>query len=247
MARAATARTRNRSFGARPLSRSWRGTRPAADSGDHGRPQRGERTHLRIVFVRPRCRPSWVRGLGLAWSVPKSDRHAARRPWGLPREPVGSLVERVGVAIDRFRDGELDAFGVDQALFQYSRAAKELWKLRSLGDPELTANIIRERPSIDWWDRGAPRNPLDGAPTISVGRSHRVGLVESGGGLTQLLAPARGACWAGSMPSTRTLRCWTRWGRTTWPLSTRRYNVLTKCPGSDRSPPRSSSPRSVWT
>ena len=55
------------------------------------------------------------------------------------------------------------------------------------------------------------------------------------------------ACWAGSMPSTRTLRCWTPRSRPTWPLSTRRYNVLTKCPGSDRSPPRSSSPRSVWT
>ena len=72
---------------------------------------------------------------------------------------LASLVERVGAAIDRFRDGELDAFGVDQALFRYSRAAKELWKLCNIGDPELTANISRERPSVDWWDRGAPRKP----------------------------------------------------------------------------------------
>jgi hypothetical protein len=70
---------------------------------------------------------------------------------------LAALVERVGAEIDRFRDGELDAFGVDQALFQYSRAAKELWKFCSLGDPELTANIMRERPAVDWWERGAPR------------------------------------------------------------------------------------------
>ena len=70
---------------------------------------------------------------------------------------LAALVERVGVAIDRFRDGELDAFGVDQALFQYSRAAKELWKFCNLGDPELTASIMRERPAVDWWERGAPR------------------------------------------------------------------------------------------
>jgi hypothetical protein len=33
-----------------------------------------------------------------------------------------------GEAVDRYRAGELDAFDVDQVLFQYSRAAKELWK-----------------------------------------------------------------------------------------------------------------------
>ena len=70
---------------------------------------------------------------------------------------LAALVERVGAAIDRFRDGELDAFGVDQVLFQYSRAAKELLKLCNLGDPELTANNTRERPTVDWWEGGAPR------------------------------------------------------------------------------------------
>ncbi len=44
------------------------------------------------------------------------------------------LVQRVGTAIDRFRNGELDAFDVDKVLFQYSRAAKELWKFCHLGD-----------------------------------------------------------------------------------------------------------------
>ena len=67
------------------------------------------------------------------------------------------LVERVGDSIDRFRAGELDAFDVDQVLFQYSRAAKELWKFCDLGDPERAANIVREHPVVDWWERGALR------------------------------------------------------------------------------------------
>ena len=67
------------------------------------------------------------------------------------------LVQHVGTAIDRFRDGEFDAFDVDHVLFQYSRAAKELWKFCHLGDPELAAKIVRKRPAVDWWQRGAPR------------------------------------------------------------------------------------------
>jgi hypothetical protein len=48
-----------------------------------------------------------------------ADYHAAQ---------LGALVARVGEAVDRYRAGELDAFEVDRVLFQYSRAAKELWK-----------------------------------------------------------------------------------------------------------------------
>ena len=70
---------------------------------------------------------------------------------------LAAFVERLGAAIDRFRDGEMDAFGVDQVLFQYSRAAKDLWKFCNLGDPEVTVNIMREGPAVDWWERGAPR------------------------------------------------------------------------------------------
>lgn len=70
---------------------------------------------------------------------------------------LAELVERVGAAIDRSRGGELDAFGVDRVLFQYTRAAKELWKFCNLGDPELTATMMRDGPAVDWWERGAPR------------------------------------------------------------------------------------------
>lgn len=67
------------------------------------------------------------------------------------------LVQRVGTAIDRFCDGELDAFNVDRVMVQDARAAKEVWKFRSLGDWELAGKVVRERPAVDWWQRGAPR------------------------------------------------------------------------------------------
>ena len=73
------------------------------------------------------------------------------------RAELGSLLARVAEAVDRYREGELDAFDVDQVLFQYSRAAKELWKYCNLGQVEITAAIIREQPPHDWWERGAPR------------------------------------------------------------------------------------------
>lgn len=88
----------------------------------------------------------------------KSDRQAAREAVAeYHGDQLAALVERVGAAIDGFRGGQLDPFDVDQALFQYSRAAKELWKFCNLGTPEIAAGFIHEHPAIDWWERGAPR------------------------------------------------------------------------------------------
>jgi hypothetical protein len=70
---------------------------------------------------------------------------------------LGELVARVGEAVDRYRAGELDAFDVDRVLFQYSRAAKELWKYCNYVQVEIAAAMIREQPPHDWWERGAPR------------------------------------------------------------------------------------------
>lgn len=70
---------------------------------------------------------------------------------------LAELVNRVGEAVDRYRTGELDAFDVDRLLFQYSRAAKELWKFCNFGRVEVTAAMLREQPPDDWWERGAPR------------------------------------------------------------------------------------------
>jgi len=88
----------------------------------------------------------------------KSERRAARASVAAYHEDrLAELVQRVGDAVDRFRAGELDAFEVDQAIFQYSRAAKELWKFCNLSDVELTARLIDDGAPADWWDRGAPR------------------------------------------------------------------------------------------
>jgi hypothetical protein len=70
---------------------------------------------------------------------------------------LGELVAHVAAAIDDFRNGDLDAFEVDRAVFQYSRAAKELWKFCNMTDIEWAADLLSERPSIDWWERGAPK------------------------------------------------------------------------------------------
>lgn len=89
----------------------------------------------------------------------EADRRAAREVVAAyHKAELAYLVERVGQAIDGFRSGQMDAFEVDQALFQYSRAATELWKFCNTGSAELTASLInRNEPSIDWWERGAPK------------------------------------------------------------------------------------------
>jgi hypothetical protein len=61
----------------------------------------------------------------------------------------------VADAIDRFHDGELDPFDVDQVMFQYSRAAKELWKFCNMTHIEITARHVHEGPPIDRRERGA--------------------------------------------------------------------------------------------
>lgn len=70
---------------------------------------------------------------------------------------LAELVRRVGAEVDRFRAGEVDAFEVDQVIFQYGRAAKELWKFCNFGDVEFAASLIDDQPPIDWWTRGAPK------------------------------------------------------------------------------------------
>jgi hypothetical protein len=88
----------------------------------------------------------------------KSERRAAREIVAEYHEAcLAELVERVGGGIDGFRAGELDAFEVDRVIFQYSRAAKELWKFCNSSDVEFTASLIADTAPVDWWERGAPR------------------------------------------------------------------------------------------
>lgn len=88
----------------------------------------------------------------------KSERQAARAQVAEYHEAQqAELVGHVGDAIDRYRAGELNAFDVDQVLFQYSRAAKELWKFCNLASVDLAAAMIRDDPPINWWEVGAPK------------------------------------------------------------------------------------------
>ena len=88
----------------------------------------------------------------------KSERQAARETVAQYHQAqLALLIEPVAAEMDRYRAHQLDAYDLDQVLFQYSRGAKELWKFCNLGDVEATAHFILERPLADWWDRGAPR------------------------------------------------------------------------------------------
>ena len=102
----------------------------------------------------------------------KSDRQQAREAVaGYHEAELAELVAHVAEAIDRFRSGELETFDVDEVLFQYSRAAKELWKFCNIGNVQVTAGQLHGAPPIDWWERGAPRRarrPVDGVPTSEL-------------------------------------------------------------------------------
>jgi hypothetical protein len=88
----------------------------------------------------------------------KAERRAARAVVAeYHQSELGKLVARVGEAVDEYRAGALDPFEVDRVLFQYSRAAKELWKFCTLLQVEIAAAMIREQPRQDWWERGALR------------------------------------------------------------------------------------------
>jgi hypothetical protein len=88
----------------------------------------------------------------------KAERQAARAVVAeYHQAQLAVLVAHVGEAIDRHRAGELDPSDVDHVIFQYSRAAKELWKFCNYRPVESAASTIQQRPPDDWWERGAPR------------------------------------------------------------------------------------------
>ena len=93
----------------------------------------------------------------------KSERRAARSVVAdYHHAQLGELVAHVGEAVDRQRAGELDAFDVDHVLFQYSRAAKELWKFCNSLEVEVAAAMIRDQPPRDWWNAGLHERGNDG-------------------------------------------------------------------------------------
>jgi hypothetical protein len=62
----------------------------------------------------------------------KAERRAAHeRVSAYHRAQLAELQSHVGVAIDRYRAGKVDACAVDKTIHHYHRAATELWKFSS--------------------------------------------------------------------------------------------------------------------
>lgn len=78
---------------------------------------------------------------------------------------LAGLIEHVTEAIERYRAGELDAYGVDEVVHRYHNAARELWKFcfsRGSGaHVETLARLLEERTAAgdrpDWWASVKPR------------------------------------------------------------------------------------------
>lgn len=133
--------------------------RPAlAASQERGWPLLGARVSGCPRRTRPEAVPSLIMGT-------KAERRAAReRVSAYHQAQLAELLSHVGVAIDRYRDGEIDACTVDETIHHYHRAATELWKFcfsRGGGShAEFTAGILDRMAaaeSIDWWERATPR------------------------------------------------------------------------------------------
>ena len=96
----------------------------------------------------------------------KAERRAAReRVSACHQAQLAELLSHVAAAIDRYRDGEIDACTADETIHHYHRAAAELWKFcfsRSGGshDEFIAGSLDRmaaDAETIDWWERVTPR------------------------------------------------------------------------------------------
>lgn len=100
-----------------------------------------------------------------------SDRSERRAPRSVVADyhdaQLRDLVNRVGDATDRYRAGELDAFEADRVLFQYSRAAKELWKFCSYLQVEMAAAMIREQRQTTGGNAERPESGDENWPRCS--------------------------------------------------------------------------------
>ena len=91
-------------------------------------------------------------------------RNAQERVAAYYESCLRELIGHVEIALDRYRtDG--DAEQMDTALYQYHRAARELWKFCWAGGGgrsqlEFVASLIDDSGAPpDWWQRGTPRRP----------------------------------------------------------------------------------------
>jgi hypothetical protein len=98
----------------------------------------------------------------------KTERQAARALVAAYHEArLADLIEHVAEELDRYRDGEVDAYAVDETIHQYHRAAQELWKFCWSGgvgaNTEIVARTLEQlteaRETVDWWERVPSHRP----------------------------------------------------------------------------------------
>jgi hypothetical protein len=103
----------------------------------------------------------------------KAERNAARQRVSAYHESqLAELISHVGVAIDSYRGGELDAYAVDETIHHYHRAAGNLWKFcfshRGGTHAEFTIDLLdrmaADGQAVNWWERATPPRPPDHDP-----------------------------------------------------------------------------------
>lgn len=72
------------------------------------------------------------------------------------------LVGHVDDALARYRAREIDVYGVDAVMHQYSKAARKLWAFcwARPSDAEFIAHLLDmdDDAAVSWWERAAPRS-----------------------------------------------------------------------------------------
>jgi len=115
-----------------------------------------------------RTNPRRVREGNVAVVGSKTERQAARAlVAAYHKARLADLIEHVAEELDRYRDGEVDAYAVDETIHQYHRAAQELWKFCWSGgvgaNTEIVARMLEQLTeageTVDWWERIPAHRP----------------------------------------------------------------------------------------
>ena len=96
----------------------------------------------------------------------KAERRAARERIAAYHEAcLSQLIEHVADGIDQYRAGAIDVHAVDETIYQFHRARRELekfcWGMGSGTHVDFIASLIDEDQANgtrrDWWEPGKPR------------------------------------------------------------------------------------------
>jgi hypothetical protein len=96
----------------------------------------------------------------------QAERRAAREKIAAYHEAcLSELVEHVADSVDKYRAGDIDVHAVDETIYQFHRASRELekfcWGLGSGTHVDFIASLMDEDGANgtrrDWWELGKPR------------------------------------------------------------------------------------------